>query len=351
MKSRIKSLDGLRGISAFAVLLFHVGYHASPGTIFTHGYLAVDIFFLMSGFVIAASYEDRLLNGLSPRDFIEIRIRRLAPAYWAGTIIGFICFVAPMFWNAAPLDGATALLLPILLVLALLLLPYSSFGTLAYPINGPAWSLFLEMVVNYFYSVWIKHFTSSVLCGVAVVGYLASISIAAWGGSGWSFGWASPAIYIAIVRAAPSFAMGVLLYRARRNEQLNFLPSLPPSLLVLGWFGLLAYPAIGLFYWDTCIVLLIAPLLVALLIRTEWPTQRWLTVAGTLSYPLYASHYSIVRLAYHLPFVTSQMKTNALYAAGVVAVALAVAWAIHHWMEGISLPASTRSTVAQAANN
>lgn len=351
MKSRIRSLDGLRGVSAFVVLLFHVGYHAAPGTIFTHGYLAVDIFFLMSGFVIAASYEDRLLNGLSPKSFIEIRIKRLAPVYWAGTIIGFACFVVPMIWSTGPLDGVAVLLLPILLVLALLLLPHGSFGTLAYPVNGPAWSLFLEMAVNYLYSAWIKYFTSPVLCGVAAVGYLISTGIAAWSGVGWNFGWATPAIYIAIVRAAPSFAVGVLLYRARRNGQLGFLPSLPPSLLILGWFGLLAYPSTEFFYWDTGIVLFVAPLLVALLVRTERPLQRWFAVGGALSYPLYASHYSIVRLAYQLPFVTPQMKTGVVYGAGVIAVALAVAWAIHHWVEGISLTAGTRSTAAQAANN
>jgi peptidoglycan/LPS O-acetylase OafA/YrhL len=341
MKARILALDGLRGVSAFAVLLFHVGYYAAPGTIFTHGYLAVDVFFVMSGVVIAASYEDRLLSGLDARRFIGIRIRRLAPAYWAGTVIGFVCTVAPAAWGGVPLDATAVSIAIAWLLLALFLLPYGAFGRPAFPLNGPGWSLFLEMIVNYLYARWIKYLTSVALCCVAVAGFAASTCVEVWQGRGWSFGWDMPGIFLAVFRAAPSFAIGILIYRKWRNGGLNFLPSLSPSVLIIGWFVLLAYPSANTLIWDTVIAVLISPLLVALLTVTRRSSPRWFVAAGSLSYPLYASHFSMVRFAYHLPFVTADLKNSLLYGAGIVAVALMVAWAIHQWMEGIIFPGQT----------
>jgi len=94
MKKRFIALDGMRGVCALTVFLTHlIPLHAAHGhTAIRHGYIAVDTFFMISGFVIAASYEQRLLNGLSTVKFLRARVRRLGPTYWLGMTLGAICW-------------------------------------------------------------------------------------------------------------------------------------------------------------------------------------------------------------------------------------------------------------------
>src|ERR1041384_6138813 len=81
---RFLGLDGLRGVCALTVLLFHAANLFDQGPIFQHGYLAVDMFFLMSGFVIAFIHEERLRSGMGLIAFLRIRARRLLPVFWIG---------------------------------------------------------------------------------------------------------------------------------------------------------------------------------------------------------------------------------------------------------------------------
>jgi peptidoglycan/LPS O-acetylase OafA/YrhL len=73
-----KMLDGMRGVAAMGVVLYHLSQMLSLH-LFRAGYLAVDIFFCLSGFVIAHAYERRLLGGLSPLRFAAIRFARFFP--------------------------------------------------------------------------------------------------------------------------------------------------------------------------------------------------------------------------------------------------------------------------------
>jgi peptidoglycan/LPS O-acetylase OafA/YrhL len=86
-KLRLRGLDGLRGVCALTVVLLHSELLFNAGAIFCHGYLAVDVFFMLSGFVIAASYGARLADGLSAWTFLKARVARLAPVYWGGTAL------------------------------------------------------------------------------------------------------------------------------------------------------------------------------------------------------------------------------------------------------------------------
>src|ERR1700761_1914630 len=87
---KFETLDGLRGIAALAVVLYHLPLplHALA----PRGYLAVDLFFLMSGFVVAAAYEERLLSGLSTAAFALVRLKRLWPLYGLGVVLGVFTF-------------------------------------------------------------------------------------------------------------------------------------------------------------------------------------------------------------------------------------------------------------------
>ena len=93
MTRRYRGLDGLRGVCALGILLFHCDGLFHQGSFLQHGYLAVDAFFILSGFVIALTYEDRLRSGSPPGVFLVNRARRLFPTYWMGAFFGIAVFV------------------------------------------------------------------------------------------------------------------------------------------------------------------------------------------------------------------------------------------------------------------
>jgi len=72
----IRSIDGLRAIAVIAVLLYHLGLSWIPG-----GFLGVDLFFVISGYVITRLLLDNIetANGLDLRGFYAGRARRLLP--------------------------------------------------------------------------------------------------------------------------------------------------------------------------------------------------------------------------------------------------------------------------------
>src|SRR5579863_2770853 len=86
-KRRFLGLDGLRGICAITVMLGHCELLFRPGVVVCHSYLAVDMFFMLSGFVISASYDRRFEEGLSTRAFLAARLKRLTPVYWGGMVL------------------------------------------------------------------------------------------------------------------------------------------------------------------------------------------------------------------------------------------------------------------------
>src|ERR1700730_11351644 len=90
---RFLGLDGLRGVCALTVLFYHCADFFHKGPIFLHGYLAVDMFFILSGFVISLTYEERLKGGAPARDFLLNRARSLFPTYWIGAILNIALFI------------------------------------------------------------------------------------------------------------------------------------------------------------------------------------------------------------------------------------------------------------------
>jgi peptidoglycan/LPS O-acetylase OafA/YrhL len=80
------TLDGLRGVAAIAVTSLHFRFELGK-FLLPHSYLAVDFFFVLSGFVLAYAYEDRLSEGMKPIQFLRLRVIRLYPLYLIGTLI------------------------------------------------------------------------------------------------------------------------------------------------------------------------------------------------------------------------------------------------------------------------
>ena len=166
-KPHYELLDGLRGVAALLVLFYHIfeGFAfaeatngAGSGIITTlnHGHIAVDFFFILSGFVISYAYDDRW-GKMSVGEFFKRRLIRLHPMLIMGAVIGAVAFVAVGCerWDGsiAPTSWVmVAMLLTMCLIPALPGAPYEVRGNgEMFPLNGPTWSLFFEYVGNILY--------------------------------------------------------------------------------------------------------------------------------------------------------------------------------------------------------
>jgi peptidoglycan/LPS O-acetylase OafA/YrhL len=90
LREKFIFLDGLRGVAAMSVGILHAGQIFNVDIIPRHGYLAVDFFFCLSGFVIAYAYEERLFGQHSWGRFALLRVIRLYPMIVVGTALGTI---------------------------------------------------------------------------------------------------------------------------------------------------------------------------------------------------------------------------------------------------------------------
>jgi peptidoglycan/LPS O-acetylase OafA/YrhL len=330
MQGRFKSLDGLRGVCALTIVLHHCELLFVPGVIFCHGQLAVDVFFILSGFVIAANYDDRFASGLTPGRFMAARIRRLGPVYWVGLALALAATLLIEGYQSSP-DFGGALALG---GMAAFLIPYIGPGNLAYPTNSVAWSLFWELIVNLVYATWLHRLRSRSLMLITAALWALAIAESLVNPRGWSFGMTSTDIWLGSLRAFPAFLAGVLLFRAHKIGLLARLPSVSPLLLVLVWPALAVIPQNGPTpLLDAGIAILAGVPLVALLVRNSDPVPAWFAPLGGISYALYASHLALIMLAQDTPVFGLSHHPDPLRASLVVLLAAGVAWMIHLFVE------------------
>ncbi len=283
------SLDGLRGVAALAVVGSHFENLSGISLHLQHSGVAVDFFFILSGFVIAQAYERRLAAGLGWGAYMLARLRRLWPAILGGLAIGLA---------AAVLAGER---LSLAMALQVLLLPAvwgpSLHGGELFPLNGPQWSLFLELAVNALHAAVFRWLTVPRLVAAVAAAGLALILVSARFG-GLDVGWSRANVWGGPPRVIWGFGVGVLLFRAHARGLRA--PALPCALvaLALGLVLVRPWPEQGLYaVTDLVIVLAVLPVLVSLAVRSTVPRwasgpARWL---GWLSYPLYAVHVPLLR--------------------------------------------------------
>ena len=163
-KPRYEILDGLRGVAAIIVLLYHhfdIFGSGDPVTaIINHGYLAVDFFFILSGYVIGYAYDERW-SKMSYKDFFKRRLIRLHPMIMISTLIGVAFFYFGR-GETFPLISDTGFdLLMICVLLSVLMIPapvsmdirgWSEINAL----NGNAWTLYYEYFANILYALVIR---------------------------------------------------------------------------------------------------------------------------------------------------------------------------------------------------
>lgn len=279
---RYPTLDGLRGVAAMSILLLHL---ERPSFQMPEGaYTAVDLFFLMSGFVIAGAYGDRIPK-IGVPGFLRARLIRLQPMLLIGLLIlpayCVVAFARHGTWIARPQDILAALAAG--LVYLPIHLPSSRLWdqALLFPLNGPVWTLMLEMVVNLAYALLLPWLSRRVLVLIVVVSGVLLVAAQLRLG-GLDLGWGWPTLWGGPPRAVFSFFLGVLIHRLRIPR-----PTFPP-VLVLAAAALLFYAPPPL------AVLLGFPLVLIAATPPEARTSRVMAAMGALSYPLYVIHYPLL---------------------------------------------------------
>lgn len=278
-------LEGLRGVASILVMFRHIG-KLSPMQAET-SYLAVDLFFLLSGVVIAKSYEQKLLlNKISFSLFVKRRIIRIFPLYLIGSAIGAL---------ALYLYGVQTLQVIGLIGLAAFMLPNFIFLAPLYPFNIPAWSLFFEFFVNFFYAKVIKRLSNKMLLLVLVISF-GCLAFGVQKYKGLDIGWFSGNFWLGFPRVCFSFFYGVLIYRYfSKHQKINFRFNGLVSafiLLIAVLTEVLSVPKKAVPAFDLVVILIIAPALVTCALHVSivgWG-RKILLILGDISFPLYVLH-------------------------------------------------------------
>jgi peptidoglycan/LPS O-acetylase OafA/YrhL len=331
-KREYHTLDAMRGVAAIVVVLLHCGtlwggWHPASG------YLAVGFFFALSGFVLEHVYGPRFARGMQASDFMKARYVRLYPLYLLGTVAGFAGIIIFKPWL-----GFFARALP-----AAIMLPTPTSDGSIYPFNVPAWSLFLELLVNLvFVLVW-RHLRPRMLVSILFM----FGAILAWcivhegksdlGSSIFTFPFGFP-------RVAFLFFLGVWVCRIHHGQRtVGSLGLLLPLLLTL---ALLINPGELRSEYDLFWVFVCCPLLVYCGCICE-PPIRYIPIfrfLGLISYPIYVLHYPLILFVRniadnsHLPIVA--------IAALQVAMVSVVAWI--SWLAATKFDIPARGALARA---
>lgn len=278
------ALDGLRGVAAFAVVLFHRRWWMAGGHLLDHAYLAVDFFFMLSGLVIDRAYRARLGRDLSFASFLQKRAIRLYPLIFAGALLGLPLVMAK--------DGAwrgLAALPPA--VLALPSLPALLSDPFA--LNQPSWSLFFEMLASIAFGMGVYRLGLRGLVGMAAVSALA-LAVAAFDHGSLNLGFEYETLILGVPRVAFPFCVGMIINRLRERR----VPSGWPFWIVAVLLTLTFAPNKHYFAeapYELAMVCLVYPVLIYQSCGGQ-PAGRWGQVAGLgafLSYPVYAIHYPL----------------------------------------------------------
>lgn len=299
-KQHFEILDGLRGLAAIAVVIFHFmeWVYPDPSKNFIgHGFLAVDFFFCLSGFVIGYAYDNRV-EKMGIMKFLTSRLIRLHPLIVLGSTLGLMTFLFdPFGGNAESYTSGNILLI---VIASMLLIPFPVMqerGFNLFGLNAPSWSLFWEYVANIVYALILWRISrkilllSTILAGVVLclVSYRAGNLLG---------GWDKTSFWDGGARVAFSFLAGLTIYRFNWiiKNNLGFI-----GMCVLLSFAFLM--PFGQWNWRTepLVVLCYFPLLIALGAGATLTNglKNLCVFSGKISYPLYMTHYSALWIFGH----------------------------------------------------
>lgn len=326
-------LDGFRGVAAITVVWFHLFEAYATSHLdqrINHGYLAVDFFFILSGFVIGYAYDDRWKK-MTVRDFLLRRVIRLHPMVVAGALIGAVMFYTQgcSVWDVSAVSVGALVAATLLNALLIPSTPGSEIRGLGemYPLNGPSWSLFFEYVGNVLYALVIRKLATRPLAVLVFLAGCALAAFAVWGPYGdvcVGFAMTGDNMLGGSLRLLFSFSAGLLMSRVFR----------PVRIRGAFWIGSAAFVALaampriggaenlwtnGLF--DTFCFAVAFPLIVwigASGKTTDKTTTRICKFLGDISYPLYMVHYPFIYL--YCAWVKNEQLTFAQSLPGALAL-------------------------------
>ncbi len=355
-KPRYEILDGLRGVAALIVVAFHLFETYSPGPRFqivNHGYLAVDFFFVLSGFVIGYAYDDRW-DRMTTISFLKRRIVRLHPMVIMGTLVGTLLFyfgdcgefplvMSTPWWKVLLYALLGALMIPT--VAKMDIRGWSD----VYCLNGAQWTLAWEYVANVAYALVIRHFSKLMLGIFVALSALLTIDVSLnidvfnllsprdWAKYSVIGGWGlSPEqLYIGVTRLLYPFFMGLLLSRMRWTIKVRggfwWCSLIVAVLLCVPCIGPDSMPWMDGAY-NAVAILLFFPLVVSMGAGSRVSDKRSMAVCqwlGKISYPLYISHYPIIymQMSWVHAHQDAPLSQHIFVAVAIYIIAIAVAQA------------------------
>lgn len=323
-KPHYELLDGLRGVAAILVVFYHIfeGFSfaeltngAGSGLITTlnHGHIAVDFFFILSGFVISYAYDSRWQE-MSTWQFFKRRLIRLHPMLIMGALIGVVAFA---FVGFERWDGTTAptswvmiaMLLTMLMIPAVPGVPYEVRGNgEMFPLNGPGWSLFFEYVGNILYALFIRRLSTKLLAALTVVlgvvhAWFFLFDVSGYGmiGVGWTIDEVN--FWGGLVRMLFPFTLGMWLartFKPRKVKGAFWICSIALiALFAVPYIASEGVVNLNCLYEYVCIAF-VFPLIVWLGAcgSSKGATSKVNRLLGDISYPLYIVHYPIMYVFY-----------------------------------------------------
>lgn len=355
-KPRYEILDGLRGVAAILVVLFHImeTYAAGPAEqIINHGYLAVDFFFLLSGFVIGYAYDDRW-DKMTTWGFFKRRLVRLHPMVIMGTVIGLClyffgqCEGFPQIGNIPGWKLFLAFIMGLLMIPCGMKMDIRGWGELN-SFNGPNWSLTYEYLANILYAFILRRLPKIALGVLCIAAALCTLDISL----NWDIfgliterraahmysvigGWCLTVdqIYIGMTRLLYPFLCGLLISRIGR------------FIKVKGGFwwcslllaALLSIPCVGgegsilNGYYNAACILVLFPIVVLMGAGSSISGNRSVKICnflGEISYPLYITHYPVlyVQMSWAWTHPEAPLYAHITVAVGSVIFSIAMAYA------------------------
>jgi peptidoglycan/LPS O-acetylase OafA/YrhL len=322
----------LRGIAALVVVTRHVP-DPMLKNFFPGGYLAVDFFFALSGFVLAHAYQDKLGRGLTATTFMVLRYIRILPQYLFALALGSALICGSLLTGHSEVSLIRLIIACIFGFLIIPIPPHIwSGGSALFPLNLPAWSLFFELLVNFFYGCGASRLSTRGLLGLLGVAGALLVATAVWhgnldGGGDWA------TLPLGFVRVTFSYFAGIAVYRLRSALSFSVrFPSLLPGVFLA---VLLAIPAAHRALLDVGVTLLFLPVL--LLGSANFRSGSVVAILGRTSYGVYVLHFPLVAA---LDLLCRKLLGMPLIVFGVagtlitVIMVVSIAACLEFWIDG-----------------
>lgn len=311
-RRQYQTLDGLRGVAALGIVILHTPHFFDHWHL-PYSFLAVDLFFVLSGFVLAASYEAKLQSGMTVMQFFRIRLLRLYPLYLLGTMLGVPVALMAMKYggNGLSVEWSQSLFWSSL-PLSLLMLPTPMTGPdgVLYPFNPVLWTIFFEIVVNLLYAMLARYLHDDrrllalvIVSAAALVTYGLGVERPDGGPTWGTFAGG-------LSRMMFSFFCGVLICRFRRPATIH--SSLAAVSLLAGLLALFAIPHTNVTALGTILLVFPALVLMGASVEPERGLARVFRLLGASSYAVYALHKPLYQILLGFLMVASPVKPQSL---------------------------------------